>query len=72
MKQKISLAGLKRLRYESFKRILRYYYIGIITSLVLGGSFFGIELIFQVLTLITGLSIWLMIAYLIYNQFKEV
>jgi hypothetical protein len=47
-------------------------FLGIITSLVLGGSFFGIELIFQVLTLITGLSIWLMIAYLIYNQFKEV
>jgi len=47
-------------------------FLGIITGLFLGGSFFGIDLILQALTLITGLSIWLMIAYLIYNQFKEV
>jgi hypothetical protein len=45
-------------------------FIGIITGLYLGGSFFGIDLILQVLTLITGLSMWTMVIYLIYNQVK--
>jgi hypothetical protein len=45
-------------------------FIGIITGLYLGGSFFGIALILQALTLITGLSMWTMVIYLIYNQVK--
>ena len=45
-------------------------FLGIITGLYLGGSFFGIDLILQVLTLITGLSMWTMVIYLIYNQVK--
>ena len=46
-------------------------FLGIITGLVLGGSFFGIELMFQALTLITGFSIWAMLIYLLINQFKK-
>jgi len=46
-------------------------FIGIITGLVLGGSFFGIALVFQVLTLITSFSIWAMVIYLLINQFKK-
>tara|TARA_Y100000592_G_scaffold13751_2_gene19419 strand:+ start:2015 stop:2179 length:165 start_codon:yes stop_codon:yes gene_type:complete len=46
-------------------------FLGIITGLILGGSFFGIALIFQVLTLITGLSMWGAVIYLLINQFKK-
>jgi hypothetical protein len=45
-------------------------FLGIITGLYLGGSFFGIALILQVLTLITGFSMWGAVIYLVYNQFK--
>ena len=45
-------------------------FLGIITGLILGGSFFGIDLMFQVLTLITGFSIWGAVIYLLINQFK--
>lgn len=45
-------------------------FLGIITGLVLGGSFFGIALMFQALTLITGFSMWGVVIYLVYNQFK--
>jgi len=46
-------------------------FLGIITGLILGGSFFGIALMFQVLTLITSFSIWAMLIYLLINQFKK-
>jgi hypothetical protein len=46
-------------------------FLGIITGLYLGGSFFGIELMFQALTLITSFSIWAMLIYLLINQFKK-
>ena len=46
-------------------------FLGIITSLFLGGSFFGIDLMFQALTLITSFSIWAMVIYLLINQFKR-
>ena len=45
-------------------------FLGIVTGLVLGGSFFGVALMFQVLTIITSLSIWGAVIYLVYNQFK--
>jgi hypothetical protein len=45
-------------------------FLGIVTGLVLGGSFFGIELMFQALTIITSLSMFTMVIYLLINQFK--
>ena len=45
-------------------------FLGIITGLYLGGAFFGIALILQVLTLITSFSIWGAVIYLLINQFK--
>jgi len=38
--------------------------------LVLGGSIFGIALIFQALTIIMQLSLLSMVIYLLTNQFK--
>ncbi len=45
-------------------------FLGIVIGLILGGSFFGIELMFQALTIITSFSIWGVVIYLLYNQFK--
>jgi hypothetical protein len=46
-------------------------FLGIITGLYLGGSFFGIDLILQVLTIITSFSIWGVVIHLLINQFKK-
>jgi hypothetical protein len=45
-------------------------FLGIVTGLFLGGSFFGISLVFQALTIVTSLSMFAMIIYLLINQFK--
>ena len=45
-------------------------FLGIVIGLILGGSFFGIELMFQALTIFTIFSIWGVVIYLLYNQFK--
>jgi len=45
-------------------------FLGIITGLILGGSIFGIGLMFQVLTIIMQLSLLSMVIYLLTNQFK--
>tara|TARA_R100000900_G_scaffold135366_1_gene112895 strand:- start:138 stop:302 length:165 start_codon:yes stop_codon:yes gene_type:complete len=46
-------------------------FLGIITGLYLGGSFFGIALMYQALNILTGLSIWACLIYCIYYQIKK-
>ena len=45
-------------------------FLGIVIGLILGGSIFGIALMFQALTIITHLSLLSMVIYLSINQFK--
>tara|TARA_R110000823_G_scaffold303596_1_gene425027 strand:+ start:184 stop:348 length:165 start_codon:yes stop_codon:yes gene_type:complete len=45
--------------------------LGIITGLILGGSFFGLGLMYQALNILTGLSIWACLIYSIYYQLKK-
>ncbi len=45
--------------------------LGIITGLILGGSIFGISLMYQALNILAGLSIWSCLIYCIYYQIKK-
>ena len=46
-------------------------FLGIVTGLILGGSIFGIALMFQALTIIMHLSLLSMVIYLLINQRKK-
>jgi len=46
-------------------------FLGIVIGLILGGSFFGIALMYQALNIITGLLIWTCLIYCIYYQIKK-
>ena len=46
-------------------------FLGIVIGLILGGSFFGIALVYQTLNILTGLSIWICLIYCIYYQIKN-
>lgn len=46
-------------------------FLGIVIGLILGGSFFGIALVYQALNILTGLSIWTCLIYCIYYQVKN-
>lgn len=46
-------------------------FLGIVIGLILGGSFFGIALMYQALNIITGLLIWACLIYCIYYQIKK-
>jgi hypothetical protein len=46
-------------------------FLGIVIGLILGGSFFGIALMYQALNILTGLSIWICLIYCIYYQIKN-
>ena len=45
-------------------------FLGIVTGVFLGGSFFGASLMLQALTIITGLSLWVLIVYCLISLFK--
>jgi len=45
--------------------------LGIITGLIIGGSFFGIALMYQALNILMGFSIWICLIYCIYYQVKN-
>jgi len=45
--------------------------LGIITGLILGGSIFGIGLMYQALNVLMGFSIWTCLIYCIYYQVKK-
>jgi len=46
-------------------------FLGIITGLILGGSIFGIDLMYQALNILAGFSIWICLIYCIYYQVKN-
>ena len=46
-------------------------FLGIVIGLILGGSFFGIALMYQALNVLTGLSIWTCLIYCLYYQIKK-
>ena len=45
--------------------------LGIISGLIIGGSIFGIALMYQALNILMGLSIWICLIYCIYYQVKN-
>ena len=45
--------------------------LGIITGLILGGSIFGISLMYQALNILMSFSIWTCLIYCIYYQVKN-
>jgi hypothetical protein len=45
--------------------------LGIITGLIIGGSIFGIDLMYQALNILMGLSIWICLIYCLFYQIKK-
>jgi len=45
--------------------------LGIISGLIIGGSIFGIGLMYQALNILMGFSIWICLIYCIYYQVKN-
>ena len=45
--------------------------LGIIAGLIIGGSIFGIDLMYQALNILMGFSIWICLIYCIYCQVKK-